>query len=177
MRRDRARSGPRRALSATLLVAAVLLTGCGTQQAPTGDSSAGGAVVQLQHRPHAGTVVVDASGKTLYLSEQEVGGVVRCTGICLETWAPLTVDSTSTPRGDSGVLAEVGTVRRPDGRLQITYAGRPLYTYAHDGAAGDAKGDGVYDVFGGHHFRWHVAGYPPTTAWPMPSPSASSGGT
>ena len=153
-------------------LALVVLSACGPQPATGTDGGSGGAMVALQIRSGLGSVLVDASGKTLYVAEQEAGGMVRCTATCLATWAPVTVDSTSTPRGDSGVLSHLGTVTRPDGRLQITYAGYPLYTDTEDTAPGDVKGDDRYDVFAGVHLRWHVAAYPLR----VPTPPPTTGG-
>jgi len=66
--------------------------------------------------------------------EKKAGGKVRCTGQCAKAWPPLIVKSRSAvPRRIGGVTGAFGTVRRPDGRLQVTFKKLPLYTYAHEG--------------------------------------------
>ena len=46
-----------------------------------------------------------------------------------------------------GVSGTLGTTTRDDGSKQVTHNGQPLYYYASDAAAGDAKGDGVGGVW------------------------------
>ena len=66
--------------------------------------------------------------------EKRAGGKVRCTGACARAWPPLVVRSRSAvPRRLAGIRGTFGVVRRPDGRLQVTFRGLPVYTYAHEG--------------------------------------------
>jgi predicted lipoprotein with Yx(FWY)xxD motif len=66
--------------------------------------------------------------------EKKAGGQIRCTGSCAALWPPLIVGSasavTKTIVGASGTF---GVIRRPDGKLQATFRGLPLYTYVHEG--------------------------------------------
>ena len=56
------------------------------------------------------------------------------------------------PVAGAGVTAaKLGTVKRPDGKIQVTYNGLPLYLFAGDSKAGDVKGQGVGGI-------WHVVG-------------------
>jgi predicted lipoprotein with Yx(FWY)xxD motif len=91
-----------------------------------------------------GDVLVDARGKTLYLYEPDHQGPSRCTGFCAEQWPPVTVsDGTSLKDIGPGVDANmVGTVRRADGTIQVTYDGWPLYSWRLDYAPGQATGQG-----------------------------------
>jgi predicted lipoprotein with Yx(FWY)xxD motif len=54
--------------------------------------------------------------------------------------------------GGAAKSADLGTIKRPDGKTQVTYKGHPLYTFKKDGDAGDAYGQKVVN-FGG---AWHV---------------------
>ena len=45
-----------------------------------------------------------------------------------------------------------GTTKRKDGRLEVTYAGHPLYYFITDTKAGDATGQGV----NGFGALWYV---------------------
>jgi predicted lipoprotein with Yx(FWY)xxD motif len=61
----------------------------------------------------------------------------------VQAWHPLAAPAGGKPSGSVGSL---GTVKRPDGAMQVTYKGMPLYTFVQDQAAGDAKGQGIKDV-------------------------------
>ena len=82
---------------------------------------------------------------------------VACTGPCTKIWVPLTVPSGTTPSSDnSSVQGKLGTVKDPDGQTQVTFGGKPLYTFVQD-SPGQATGDGFTDSFGGTSFTWTAA--------------------
>jgi len=89
------------------------------------------------------TVLVDAHGRTLYRLSAESGGKFICTGACTKLWHPLDVRSAAAARGSA---VSLGTVKRPDGALQVTFRGMPLYTFAQDRSPGEAGGQGIRDV-------------------------------
>jgi len=96
-----------------------------------------------------GEILVSASGRTLYHDSAERRGRVECVGTCATTWPPLVIPARAKPLAGHGVIGSLlGTVRRPDGRLQITYRGLPLYLYSGDTRAGQANGQ---DVGGSWH--------------------------
>ena len=65
--------------------------------------------------------------------EKRAGGKIRCTGECARLWPPLIVKSRSAvPARLPGVKGAFGVVRRPDGKLQVTHRGLPLYAYHND---------------------------------------------
>ena len=75
-----------------------------------------------------------------------------CYGECAEAWPPVYTDGD--PQAGTGVEESLmGTVRRRDGRLQVTYAGKPLYLYAHE-APGEVRCHNV-NLNGG---LWWVVG-------------------
>jgi predicted lipoprotein with Yx(FWY)xxD motif len=96
-----------------------------------------------------GRILVDAHGKTLYLWAHDKGKKSTCNGKCAKFWPPLVTSGTATATGGArdGLL---GTSKRADGRMQVTYNGHPLYYFASDKRAGDVKGEGLTG-FGG---RW-----------------------
>jgi predicted lipoprotein with Yx(FWY)xxD motif len=58
---------------------------------------------------------------------------VHCTGGCASAWPPLIVRSAaSVPKRVTGIKGTFGTIRRPDGKLQVTWNRLPIYTYAHE---------------------------------------------
>jgi predicted lipoprotein with Yx(FWY)xxD motif len=117
-----------------------------------GAAKSGGATVSVERIAGAGSVLVDAKGHALYKSDQERGGMVLCDGACLSFWQPLTVSGT--PKGSS-LPGKLAVVRRPDGRRQVTYNGKLLYSFKLD-KPGKVTGDGFKDAFGGQKLTWHV---------------------
>jgi predicted lipoprotein with Yx(FWY)xxD motif len=94
-------------------------------------------------------VLINRSGRTLYHLSVEHRGHFICTdATCLSLWHPLVVAKEAKPTGS----VSLGTVRRPDGRMQVTYKGDPLYVFVEDTKRGDVKGEGFRDVG-----VWHAA--------------------
>jgi predicted lipoprotein with Yx(FWY)xxD motif len=114
--------------------------------ASTTPSSSGESAVVVKSAANStlgATVLVNAQGMTLYSLSGEQGGKFICTSsACTQVWHPLSATA-GTPSGSVGSL---GTVKRPDGTEQVTYKGKPLYTFAQDQTAGEAKGQGIKDV-------------------------------
>jgi predicted lipoprotein with Yx(FWY)xxD motif len=82
-----------------------------------------------------GAILATPKKKALYYWNVEkcAGGKVRCTGSCARAWPPLIVRSGSAvPTRIAGIPGRFGTVRRPDGRFQVTHRRLPVYTYAHE---------------------------------------------
>jgi predicted lipoprotein with Yx(FWY)xxD motif len=138
---------------------AIAATGTGGGAAKTD-----GVTVSAKRISGAGSVLVDAKGRALYRSDQERNGMVLCDGACLSFWQPLTVSGTPKGRSLSGKL---GVVKRPDGRRQVTYNGKLLYSFKLD-KPGKVTGDGFKDAFGGQKFTWRVA-HPTATKGSSPS--------
>ena len=114
------------------------------------------------------TIVVARGGRTLYRLAPETPRHLLCTGSCTRFWPPLTVRSRSTRlvKG-AGIQGKLAMFRRPDGRLQVTLRGRPLYRYAGDASKGDVNGDGIQS-FGG---TWHMLPARTTSASATPTPA------
>jgi len=81
-----------------------------------------------------GRILLTPGHKALYYwGVEKQARRIACTGICLKQWPPLIVKSRAAVPGRlPGVKGTFGVVRRPDGRLQVTYKGLALYTYADD---------------------------------------------
>jgi predicted lipoprotein with Yx(FWY)xxD motif len=149
---------------ASLVLGALALAaaGCGgmssSNGAAAGSTSSGTAtMVSVKHVDGVGNVLVDSKGMALYSPEQEAGGKVLCTGSCTSIWVPLTVSSGMKPTGSSSLGGKLGTVDRPGGAVQVTYQGKPLYSFVEDTSPGDVTGNGFHDQFGGQQFTWQVA--------------------
>ncbi len=92
-----------------------------------------------------GPILVTTKGFTLYRYALDEANKVMCTGSCAITWPPLLLPAGVTiPTGGKGVTA-LGTVRDPNGKLQVTFKGHPLYTYVGDKKPGSIKGGTVAD--------------------------------
>ena len=94
-----------------------------------------------------GRIVFDGRGFVLYGFTRDPRGRSACRGACARAWPPLIVKSR--PRAGTGVLAgRLGTTKRANGSLQVTYAGRPLYYYVGDRKPGQILCHNVTE-FGG----------------------------
>jgi predicted lipoprotein with Yx(FWY)xxD motif len=107
------------------------------------------------------TVLTTNKGKTLYSLSVEKNGKFICTGGCLSLWTPLVVPQGVKPKGP----VKLGTVKRPDGRTQVTYKGGPLYSFNGD-KPGEANGEGIKDVG-----TWHAAKVAQASSSPAPTPA------
>ena len=98
-----------------------------------------------------GEMLFDSKKQAIYIFENDPKGETVCYGECAEAWPPVLTDGE--PAGGPGVEGSLlGTVERRDGKLQVTYAGKPLYYYAHE-APGEVKCHNV-NLNGG--FWWVV---------------------
>jgi predicted lipoprotein with Yx(FWY)xxD motif len=160
-----------------LIAAAVALAACGGGGGGNATAASTGATAVSTHNiSGTGTVLVDSSGQALYASDQEAAaGKVLCTGACNSFWAP--VMASGKVKSSSSVSGKLGTVKRPDGGMQVTYNGMPLYTFTQD-QAGQVTGDGFKDAFEGQQFTWHVVtvGNSPSTSGGTGSASGGSSG-
>jgi predicted lipoprotein with Yx(FWY)xxD motif len=122
-------------MAALALVAAVALVAAAT-------SSAAGsrATVKTRHGK-LGTFLAGGNGRTLYLFEKDKTSKSTCSGQCAQFWPPLLTKGKPKASGKArGSL--LGTTRRSNGKLQVTYKGHPVYTYVGDKKAGQANGEG-----------------------------------
>ena len=103
-----------------------------------------------------GQVLVDSQGRTLYLFKKDSGTTSACTGACATAWPPLRV--TGKPTVGNGTSAStLATIKRSDGKPQVTDNGHPLYLYVGDKKPGDTSGQGV-NAFGGGWFALSASG-------------------
>ncbi len=143
------------ALGVVVLVAAACsssatpsTTTSGSRGSSTTGSSGTAAVVLTGSTSH-GTVLTNSAGMTLYHYTPDGTGNPTCTGSCASAWPPVTVPAgTAHVMSGSGIsAANLGTVARSDGTLQVTYKGMPLYRYTGDSKAGDANGQGIAGIW------------------------------
>lgn len=83
------------------------------------------------HSSRFGSILFDGKGFVLYAFTKDPRGRSVCSGACAAAWPPYIVSRA--PRAAAGVKGSLlGTTRRKDGKLQVTYAGKPLYYYEGD---------------------------------------------
>jgi predicted lipoprotein with Yx(FWY)xxD motif len=83
-----------------------------------------------------GAILATPKKQALYYwnVEKRAGGKIRCTGSCARLWPPLIVKTrAAVPKRIAGVKGLFGVIKRPNGKLQVTRNGLPVYTYVHEG--------------------------------------------
>src|ERR1700722_625968 len=126
-----------------LLLVVLAAAGVGTALAVAGP------ILKGTHNTRLGAnIVVSASGLTLYHLTSE-HGTIACNGKCTSFWLPVLWAGKGKPALGAGLkVAKLGTIRRSNGKLQVTYNKFPLYRYYLDKKPGQAIGEGVDDGAG-----------------------------
>jgi predicted lipoprotein with Yx(FWY)xxD motif len=129
-----------------LLVGTAIVAGLSAASA----GARGSKVVVKEAKVNSKTILTTTSGHTLYSLSAEKRGKFICTktSSCTTLWHPLKVPAGVTPKGP----VKLGTVKRPEGGLQVTYRGLPLYSFIEDKKPGQVEGEGIKDVG-----TWHAA--------------------
>jgi predicted lipoprotein with Yx(FWY)xxD motif len=139
------------------VVAVTVVAGTAAAFALAGDTkqSAAGTRINLA-RTSLGNVLVDSKGITLYDFVPDKHGMSVCYGACAALWPP--VLTKGKPVAGPGVRTSLlGTTKRKDGKLEVTYGGHPLYYFVTDRKPGQTTGQGV-DQFGGPWWVISAAG-------------------
>jgi predicted lipoprotein with Yx(FWY)xxD motif len=174
-------------LSIPAIAASLLVAACGSSSSSNTTSSpastqpaaqttsSSSAVVVKSASSSLGTILADSQGMTLYHLSGEQNGKFICTSsACVGVWHPLLAPSSGAPSGEVGSL---GTVKRPDGTVQVTYRGTPLYTFTGDQQSGETKGQGIKDVGTWSVVTTSSSSTPPSTGSSSEGEKPSSGGS
>jgi len=106
-------------------------TTAATDTKPEADASAKKGVSIKVQNSNFGRMIFNGSGQAIYLFTKEKGKTPRCYGTCAKAWPP--VLTRGEPRARKGVQqSKLDTVKRRDGKMQVTYGGHPLYYYVDD---------------------------------------------
>jgi len=133
-----------------------------------------GATVDLR-KTKLGPVLVNSKGHTFYLFKKDRNGKSSCSGSCATFWPPLLKHGKLT--AGSGVKASLlGTTRRSNGSLQVTYNKHPLYTYTLDKKAGQTNGEGIL-AFGANWYAVSAKGRAVVKAPPVTTTTTTYGTT
>jgi predicted lipoprotein with Yx(FWY)xxD motif len=129
----------------SLLVAIVLLAAAVSGAA---HASADARATLTVRSSSYGAILFDGRGRALYaFTRDRRGGPSKCYGACARAW-PVYFAGGRTVAGKGVKRSLIGTVRRRDGRRQITYNGRPLYYYVGDTRAGQVTCQNVAEYGG-----------------------------
>src|ERR1700722_2435997 len=101
-----------------------------------------------------GMVLVAGNDFTLYMFVPDKrSGVSTCYNACARAWPPLLLTGTDVPVYGHGVNPHLlGTTKRTDGTVQVTYNGWPLYLWVTDSEPGQATGQAINNNGG----LWYV---------------------
>ena len=154
-----------RLIGTTLVTLVFLLSACSPQATPTAAPSApiatavpatdvpaavvpaaAGTTVMLGKSDALGSFLVDDKNMTLYLFTKDSPNTSNCYDKCAIAWPPLLTTGAPVP-GEGLDAAKLGTTKRKDGAMQVTYNGWPLYYYVKDSKAGDTVGQDVGQVW------------------------------
>jgi predicted lipoprotein with Yx(FWY)xxD motif len=110
------------------------------------NGTTGGTTVAVA-KSRLGPILVDSRGITLYDFVKDKRGTSSCYGACAALWPPLIAKGK--PHAGHGVRASLlGTTKRKDGKLEVTYNHHPLYYYVSDRKPGQTTGQRL-NQFGG----------------------------
>lgn len=140
-------------------------SGASTTPSPASGGSSGLHVADTS----LGKVLVDSSGKTVYMLTADSPGHSSCSAACLQYWPPVAPGPAS-----STVTAKVASTATTSGSTMATVGGWPVYTYIQDQKAGDVTGEGI-STFGGVWYAVSPSGQPVKGAGSTATSSAPAG--
>ncbi len=111
-----------------------------TGATPAAATKVSGTVVQIAQKTGFGLWLVDGKGMTLYLFTKDTPTTSACYAACATLWPPFTTTTAPVAVGARITPSYLGTLKRTDGTLQVTYDGHPLYYYSRDQKPGDIDG-------------------------------------
>ena len=125
---------------------AFLVAACGSSTpsaaATSPSPSPTGTAIAVASNPKLGSILADGKGMTVDLFVAATGTSSTCYGSCASIWPP--VLTTGAPQAGAGAdKSLLGTTTRTDGKVEVTYAGHPLYYFIKDKAPGDTTGQGI----------------------------------
>jgi predicted lipoprotein with Yx(FWY)xxD motif len=90
------------------------------------------AEVTVGTSPHYGSVLYDKDHFVLYEFSADHSSTSTCYGACEKAWPPMLTKGA--PRVAWLTASLLGTTKRNDGSMQVTYGGHPLYYWSGDTA-------------------------------------------
>ena len=136
------------------VIAGLLALALAAAASATGGTSVG------THHTKRGKVLASSRGFSLYMFQKDKKGSGKstCYGQCAKVWPPLLTTGRPKAMSRSGVNSRLlGTIKRTDGKTEVTYNGYPLYRWAGDSKPGDITGEGITQS-GGKWYLLNTAG-------------------
>jgi predicted lipoprotein with Yx(FWY)xxD motif len=130
----------------TAFAATVIVAAMASALALAGSTTAGRTKLAIGKTP-LGRILVDSKGITLYDFPPDKGTTSVCYGACAALWPPVLTHGKPIA-GPSVRASLLGTTKRKDGKLEVTYNGHPLYYWVGDKKPGQTTGQGL-NQFGG----------------------------
>ena len=129
-----------------LIALAVFAAACGgstpSASNPSPSPAATGTTIAVATNSKLGPILVDGKGMTVYLFVADSGTSSTCYTSCATVWPPVVTEGA--PQAGAGAdKSLLGTTTRTDGKVEVTYAGHPLYYFIKDKAPGDTTGQGI----------------------------------
>ncbi len=163
-------------LAALALIGVLAMAGCGSSSnsSKLGSGGAYGGGEETTSKPAASTtpstgapitvgtakgvgkVLVDSNGMTLYYFQKDQNGESACYGACEQGWPPLRTEG-APQAGEGAMASKLGTTKRKDGTVQVTYNNWPLYTFVEDKKPGEDNGTDS-KAFGASWYPLHPNG-------------------
>lgn len=143
------------ALSMSAIIVSALAFTAAVAGAPSRAAASQSLAVRISTRKIAklGVVLVNGTGRTLYMFVPDKRSRVTCVAACAAIWPPVKLPTGAKPVAFGAAKASLlGSDRDPAGGRVVTYNGWPLYTYVGDHSAGQAKGQAL-KLNGGY---WYV---------------------
>ena len=159
------------AIASAALLGLVGFLLAGTNAEGAVHQSAVGATVGLR-TTSIGAVLVNSKGRTLYMFAKDKSGKSSCTATCAKYWPPALAPSK--PTAGAGLKAALlGSMKRADGRKQLTYNHHPLYGFTVDKQAGQTNGQGA-SAFGARWWAVSASGKPVTKTVTVTRPTTTT---
>ena len=131
-------------LAAAMVAAAALSTSLASGATRSKHNASDSVVVSTREVPRLGRVLVNGSGRTLYMFVPDKQKRVTCKAACANVWPPLKLPSGAKAVASGGAKKGlVGSDANPSGGRVVTYNHWPLYTYAGDTKDGVAYGQAL----------------------------------
>lgn len=135
-----------------MLASASFVFAGGQKERSSGALMRSDSTVNVRDTAKYGKFLVGSNGKTLYVFQKDSLDHSNCTGGCASLWPPLVVAAGQTPTKAGQLPGSLGTIKRNNGKYQVTYNGMPLYYFLPDTSPGKVTGQGIQS-FGG---AWYV---------------------
>jgi predicted lipoprotein with Yx(FWY)xxD motif len=143
------------AVALAIVASSVVLAACGGGSDSASSMGTKAGVVSVGNVDNT-KVLKDSQGRTLYSANVEKGGRVMCTSGCVSFWKPVDASSSQAKTAAADLNLDLAVVKRPSGQSQLTFDGKPLYSFTQEGA-GQLTGNGFVDDFHGTQFTWTAA--------------------